>query len=107
VDADPSTLRRTRFAASIAARKLFEFDKAIAQMELMLGDLSAYVQAEEKRTGITDVNHCKYPLSAKSAGERSRCLRSSIQNMRVERARAHREYQRIQQSVGAILIAAE
>jgi hypothetical protein len=95
---DQSELRRAHFAAVMAARKLLEFDKAIAQMELMLGHLSAYVLAEERRAGITDVNHCKYPLSAKSAAERSRCLRSSIANMRNERAHTHREYERMRQS---------
>jgi len=107
MDIGPSTLQRARFAASVAARKLFEFDKVIAQMELMLGDLNAFVQAEEKRAGITDVKHCKYPLAAKSAAERARCLRSSIQNMRVERARVVREHERIQEGVGAIRTAAE
>jgi flagellar FliJ protein len=104
---DTSVLRRNRFDMSVAARKIADFDIAIVEMERTLRDLAEVVDAEERRTRVTDVNHFTYPLVAKAARERSNRLKRSIVNLKVERDRALGDRDRTQVSFAAFGTAAE
>jgi flagellar protein FliJ len=104
---DTSAFRRNRFDMSVAARKIAEFDIAIAEMEQTLGALAEFIDAEERRTHIIDVSHFTYPMIAKAARERSNRLKRSVVNLKVERDRALRKRDRTQVSFAAFGTAAE
>ena len=91
---DVSVLRRSGFNMSVTARRFADFEIAIAGMEQTLRAIAEFVDAEERRANITDVNYCTYPMVAKAAIERSNRLKRSIVNLKVERDRALRERDR-------------
>jgi flagellar FliJ protein len=95
---DASVFRRSGSTMSVTARRLADFEIAIAGMEQTLRALAEFVDAEERRANITDVNHCTYPMVAKAAIERSNRLKRSIVNLKVERDRALSEHNRTQVS---------
>ena len=81
-------LRLKHFQVQDKTRQLAQIDMMIADFERMSGELEAQVQAEEKKAGITDVNHFAYPTFAKAARQRIENLSVSIKDLRDNRAPA-------------------
>lgn len=70
-------VRLKRFQVSEKRRQLLQLDMMIAEFERMAGELELQIAAEEKKAGITDVNHFAYPTFAKAARNRQENLRNS------------------------------
>ena len=70
-------VRLKRFQVSEKRRQLLQLDMMIAEFERMASELEIQIAAEEKKAGITDVNHFAYPTFAKSARTRQENLRNS------------------------------
>lgn len=81
-------LRLKHFQVQDKTRQLAQIDMMIADFERMSGELEAQVQAEEKKAGITDVNHFAYPTFAKAARQRIENLSVSIKDLWDNRAPA-------------------
>jgi translation initiation factor 2B subunit (eIF-2B alpha/beta/delta family) len=81
-------LRLKHFQVQDKTRQLAQIDMMIADFERMSGELEAQVEAEEKKAGITDVNHFAYPTFAKAALQRIENLSVSIKDLRDKRAPA-------------------
>jgi elongation factor P--beta-lysine ligase len=92
VEIEIGALRRKHFHLAEMARKLLDFDAAIADMERTLRELAEVVALEEVRTRVTDVNHCRYSTIAMAATDRSDRLRKSIVNLKAERDRARESF---------------
>ncbi len=81
-------LRLKHFQVQDKTRQLAQIDMMIADFQRMSGELEAQVEAEEKKAGITDVNHFAYPTFAKAALQRIENLSVSIKDLRDKRAPA-------------------
>ncbi|MBN9274423.1 MAG: flagellar export protein FliJ, partial [Mesorhizobium sp.] len=63
-------------------------DMMIAEFERMASELDLQITAEEKKAGITDINHFAYPTFAKAARQRRDNLRNSQSDLAQQRSLA-------------------
>ena len=59
-----------QFQVKEKTRQLQQLDQMIADFERMATELDMQIEAEEKKAGITDVNHFAYPTFARAARTR-------------------------------------
>lgn len=81
-------VRLKQFQVNEKRRQLSQLDLMIAEFERMAGDLEVQIAAEEKKAGITDVNHFAYPTFAKAARQRRDNLRNSQADLADQRTTA-------------------
>ena len=72
-----SLVRLKQFQVNEKRKQLLQLDMMIAEFERMASELDFQITAEEKKAGITDVNHFAYPTFAKAARQRRDNLRNS------------------------------
>jgi flagellar export protein FliJ len=70
-------VRLKQFQVAEKRRQLAQLDLMISEFERMAAELELQIAAEEKKSGITDVNHFAYPTFAKAARQRRDNLRNS------------------------------
>jgi hypothetical protein len=70
-------VRLKQFQVNEKRRQLAQLDLMIAEFERMASELDAQILAEEKKSGIVDVNHFAYPTFAKAARLRRDNLKNS------------------------------
>lgn len=73
-------VRLKRFQVNEKRRQLLQLDMMVAEFDRMAGELDLQIQYEEKKSGITDVNHFAYPTFAKAARQR----RDNLHNSRLD-----------------------
>ena len=76
-------VRLKQFQVNEKRRQLAQLDAMIAEFDRMAAELGIQIAAEEKKAGITDVNHFAYPTFAKAA----RLRRDNLKNSRQDLAR--------------------
>jgi flagellar export protein FliJ len=81
-------VRLKQFQANEKRRQLLQLDMMIAEFERMANELDVQIAAEEKKAGITDVNHFAYPTFAKAARQRRDNLLASQADLAEQRATA-------------------
>jgi flagellar export protein FliJ len=81
-------VRLKQFQVNEKRRQLLQLDMMVAEFERMAGDLEIQIAAEEKKTGITDVNHFAYPTFAKAARTRRDNLKNSQADLVQQRTAA-------------------
>jgi flagellar export protein FliJ len=81
-------VRLKRFQVNEKRRQLAQLDMMIAEFDRMAAELEAQIQAEEKKAGITDVNHFAYPTFAKAARQRHDNLKNSQADLSEQRKTA-------------------
>ncbi len=81
-------VRLKQFKVGEKRRHLLQLDMMIAEFERMAAELEAQIAAEERKSGITDVNHFAYPTFAKAARQRRDNLRASQNDLLQQRANA-------------------
>ncbi|WP_274630587.1 flagellar export protein FliJ [Arvimicrobium flavum] len=81
-------VRLKQFQVGEKRRHLMQLDMMIAEFERMATELEVQVAAEEKKSGITDINHFAYPTFAKAARQRRDNLRASQNDLLQQRALA-------------------
>ena len=70
-------VRLKRFQVEEKRKQLAQLDQMIAEFDRMATELEMQIIAEEKKAGITDVNHFAYPTFAKAARQRRDNLKTS------------------------------
>src|SRR3954447_12610611 len=70
-------VRLKRFQVNEKHRQIMQLDLMIAEFERMAHELEIQIAAEEKKSGIADVNHFAYPTFAKAARQRRDNLKNS------------------------------
>lgn len=70
-------VRLKQFQVSEKRRQLLQLDMMIAEFDRMATELEVQILAEEKKAGITDINHFAYPTFAKAARLRRDNLKNS------------------------------
>jgi flagellar export protein FliJ len=81
-------VRLKTFQVNEKRRQLLQLDMMIAEFERMATELDLQMTAEEKKAGITDVNHFAYPTFAKAARLRRDNLRDSQSDLAQQRSNA-------------------
>ncbi|MGN6306655.1 MAG: flagellar export protein FliJ [Mesorhizobium sp.] len=81
-------VRLKTFQVNEKRRQLLQLDMMIAEFERMATELDLQITAEEKKAGITDVNHFAYPTFAKAARLRRDNLRDSQSDLAQQRSNA-------------------
>ncbi|MEP9399998.1 flagellar export protein FliJ [Mesorhizobium sp. KR2-14] len=81
-------VRLKQFQVSEKRRQLMQLDMMIAEFDRMATELELQIEAEEKKAGITDINHFAYPTFAKAARLRRDNLKNSKSDLMQQRAAA-------------------
>jgi flagellar FliJ protein len=76
-----SLIRFKRFQVDEKRRQVMQIEQMIAEFNRMATDLEKEIQAEQERTGITDVTHYAYPTYARAAHQRMENLKGSADNL--------------------------
>ena len=70
-------VRLKQFQVNEKRRQMLQLDMMIAEFDRMANELEIQIAAEEKKAGITDINHFAYPTFAKAARLRRDNLKNS------------------------------
>jgi hypothetical protein len=81
-------VRLKQFQVNDKRRQVLQLDMMIAEFERMANELDVQILAEEKKAGITDVNHFAYPTFAKAARQRRDNLKNSQHDLLQQRSMA-------------------
>jgi flagellar export protein FliJ len=81
-------VRLKRFQVNEKRRQIMQLDMMIAEFERMANELEVQIAAEEKKSGITDINHFAYPTFAKAARQRRDNLRNSQSDLMQQKSLA-------------------
>ncbi|RCL03216.1 MAG: hypothetical protein JSC189_000255 [Candidatus Tokpelaia sp. JSC189] len=77
-------------------RHVLQLENMLSEFEHMADELETQITTEEKKTGITDVEHFAYPVLAKTARQRRENLLSSVHNLQKQKNAAELSIQQIQ-----------
>ena len=78
-------VRLKQFQVNEKRRQLLQLDMMIAEFDRMATELEIQINAEEKKAGITDLNHFAYPTFAKAARLRRDNLKNSQYDLAQQR----------------------
>ena len=81
-------VRLKQFQVNEKRRQLLQLDMMIAEFDRMAAELEVQITAEEKKAGITDLNHFAYPTFAKAARLRRDNLKNSQYDLAQQRSAA-------------------
>jgi hypothetical protein len=81
-------VRLKQFQANDKRRQVLQLDMMIAEFERMANELDVQILAEERKAGITDINHFAYPTFAKAARLRRDNLKNSQHDLLQQRTAA-------------------
>ncbi|HMQ57098.1 MAG TPA: flagellar export protein FliJ [Rhizobiaceae bacterium] len=75
-------VRLKQFQVTEKRRQVSQLEMMIAEFERMATELDQQIANEEKRSGITDVDHFAYPTFAKAARTRRDNLAVSVRDLK-------------------------
>ena len=81
-------VRLKRFQVNEKRRQILQLDMMIAEFDRMANELELQIAAEEKKSGITDINHFAYPTFAKAARVRRDNLKNSQADLALQKKSA-------------------
>jgi len=76
-----SMLRLHRFKVEDKRRQVAEIEFMISDMEAKVTEFNKQIELEEKRTGVDDINHFNYSMTAKSIRVRGDNIKKSISDL--------------------------
>lgn len=78
-------VRLKQFQVNEKRRQLAQLEMMIVEFERMANELEVQIAAEERKSGISDVNHFAYPTFAKAARLRRDNLRNSQADLALQK----------------------
>jgi hypothetical protein len=81
-------VRLKKFQVNDKRRQLTQIQMMVADFERMANELDAQIASEERKSGITDINHFAYPTFAKAARLRRDNLKTSQSDLMQQKAGA-------------------
>lgn len=78
-------VRLKQFQVNEKRKRLLQLDTMIGEFDRMASELDAQITNEERKAGITDVNHFAYPTFAKAARQRRDNLKNSQSDLVAQR----------------------
>ncbi|MDP2621148.1 MAG: flagellar export protein FliJ [Hyphomicrobiales bacterium] len=79
-----TAIRLKRFQVDEKRQQVADIEAMIADFGRMTADLEQQIEAEQERTGISDISHFAYPTFAKAAMQRRENLCASIEGLKVK-----------------------
>ncbi len=76
-----SMLRLHRFKVEDKRRQVSEIEFMISDMEAKVTEFNQQIELEEKRNGVSDVNHFNYSMTAKSIRVRADNIKKSVDDL--------------------------
>ena len=86
-----SMLRLHRFKVEDKRRQVAEIEFMISDMEAKVTEFNKQIELEEKRTGVDDINHFNYSMTAKSIQVRSDNIKKSVLDLAEQMTKAKAE----------------
>ena len=83
-----STIQAKEFQATALRRQLAQFERMIADLEVIRVELGKQIDSEEKRSGVADPGNYAYSTIARAARERRRNLSTTIGDLGDRRTHA-------------------
>lgn len=83
-----SVVRLKMFQVREKRRQISQLDMMMDEFERMTSELEAQIVNEERKSGITDINHFAYPTFARAARQRRENLMNSIRDLQIQKASA-------------------
>lgn len=77
-------VRLTRFKVVERRRQLEQLEMMMDEFARMAAELDTQILNEEKKSGISDINHFAYPTFAKAARTRRDNLMNSVKDLKVQ-----------------------
>jgi hypothetical protein len=81
-------VRLKKFQVNEKRRQLSQIQMMVSDFERMANELDAQIASEERKSGITDINHFAYPTFAKAARLRRDNLKTSQTDLLQQKAGA-------------------
>jgi hypothetical protein len=81
-------VRLKKFQVNEKRRQLTQIQMMVSDFERMANELEAQIASEERKSGITDINHFAYPTFAKAARLRRDNLKTSQSDLSQQKAGA-------------------
>ncbi|MEM6761979.1 MAG: hypothetical protein AAF615_03795 [Pseudomonadota bacterium] len=81
-----STIQAKEFQAAALRRQLSQFERMIGDLEVIRTELGKQIDAEERRTGVSDPGNYAYSTVARAARERRQNLSTTITDLSERRA---------------------
>lgn len=78
-------VRLKQFQVNEKRRQIEQLDTMMGEFERIAAELDAQIEMEEKKSGITDINHFAYPTFAKAARTRRDNLTASRADLVAQR----------------------
>jgi len=106
-----SIIQAKEFQAAALRRQLSQFERMLADLEVIRCELGKQIEAEERRTGIADPSNYAYSTVARAARERRNNLTNTISDLSSRRTAALEELSEIESffealsSAGDVVIA--
>ncbi|MGB7433098.1 MAG: flagellar export protein FliJ [Ahrensia sp.] len=79
-----SLIRLKQFQVSEKHRQVMQLETMINEFQRMADELDKQIEAEERKSGITDINNFAYPTFAKAARTRRDNLFGSIDDLKTQ-----------------------
>lgn len=79
-----TAIRSKRFQVDEKRQQVADMEAMIAEFERMTADLEQQIEAEQERTGISDISHFAYPTFAKAAMQRRDNLSASVEGLKAK-----------------------
>lgn len=86
-------VRLKQFQVGEKRKQLLQLDMMVAEFERMANELDLQIASEEKKAGISDINHFAYPTFAKAARQRRDNLKNSQADLLQQREAAETQLQ--------------
>ncbi|AQT47781.1 MULTISPECIES: flagellar export protein FliJ [Bartonella] len=83
-----SVVRLKMFQVREKRRQISQLDMMMGEFNRMVSELETQIVNEERKSGITDVNHFAYPTFARAARQRRENLINSIRDLQIQKASA-------------------
>lgn len=83
-----STIQAKEFQATALRRQLAQFERMVADLEVIRVELGKQIDAEERRSGVADPANYAYSTVARAARERRRNLSATIADLTDRRSNA-------------------
>ena len=83
-----STIQAKEFKAAALRRQLAQFERMIADLDIIRTELGKQIEAEERRSGVNDPSNYAYSTVARAARDRRSNLTHTIEDLSQRRAAA-------------------
>lgn len=102
-----STIQAKEFQAAALRRQLKQFERMIGDLDVIRTELGKQIDAEERRTGVSDPKNFAYSTVARAARDRRANLSATIDELTQRKDRTREELSELESFFDSLTNAAE